>query len=783
MFHSNLAQNNRAQSLLDHALPLDEAEENGLGEIIDAVLGFLRRQYALIILCAILGLVASIGYLRVAVPTYTAHAKVLFGNPKAQFVQQQSLLAETPVDVAEIESQVEILKSKAVAGAVIDQLKLAEDPDFRAPAPNWRSKAKLWLGAALPDRDPDPADRLIEEFEKRFTAERLGHSTVIEITFSASSAERAAEIANAIASTYIKEQLSAKLEANRTATAWLHDRLKDVGDQALSAERSVDEFKSQNNIVAASGKSMDEEQVADLNNRLVAARAQTSDAAARVKRLQAVLLAGDGADSTSISNIDASGSDVLSSSIINTLRQQYFELARREYEWSAKYGKDHSAVVNIRTEMKAVRGSLLDEVRRLAEIGKSDLELAKQRQQEIENQLARAISQSRTAKSAELTMRALENNAKGYRALYESFLQRYMGSVQQESFPISEARLISPAAPPQNKSKPKTGLVLALGMIGGLALGGAFGFLREVMDRVFRTSAQIEAALQLPCLSLVPVVRASDQRKLARATAKAEKLLARAGTGADKDSGPRLLARKPAMYWAGTTMPLSRFAESIRAVKIAIDMNSVKAANKVIGITSALPGEGKSTVAVSLAQIIAHPGKRTIIVDCDLRNPSLSTHLTPKATAGLTDVLSGACSLEEAVWTDSKTGMAFLPAAVKGPLSYTSEVLSGDQTKALFDQLREAYDYIVVDLPPLAPIVDVRATTPFIDCFVLVVEWGRTSTNVVQHALHTAPNVYEAVVGTVLNKTDMKAIQRYDNYSRDYYNNEHFVRYAQARVN
>src|SRR6185312_4610380 len=145
MFHSNLAQNNRAQSLLDHALPLDEAEENGLGEIIDAVLGFLRRQYALIILCAILGLVASIGYLRVAVPTYTAHAKVLFGNPKAQFVQQQSLLAETPVDVAEIESQVEILKSKAVAGAVIDQLKLAEDPDFRAPAPNWRSKAKLWL--------------------------------------------------------------------------------------------------------------------------------------------------------------------------------------------------------------------------------------------------------------------------------------------------------------------------------------------------------------------------------------------------------------------------------------------------------------------------------------------------------------------------------------------------------------------------------------------------------------------------------------------------------------
>jgi polysaccharide biosynthesis transport protein len=782
MLHRNLAQNNRALTLLDGALPPDKAEENGLGEVIDVILGFLRRQYALIIVTAMLGSAASLGYLRVATPTYTAHAKVLFGNPKAQFVQQQSLLAETSVDVAQIESQIEILKSKAIADSVIDQLKLAEDPDFRAPGPSWRSRVKTWLGAPLPSSQPDTADRLIEEFEKRFTAERLGHSTVIEITFSASSADRAAEIANTIATTYINEQLSAKLEANRAASAWLHDRLKELGNQALSAERSVNEFKSENNIVAASGKLMDEEQVADLNNRLVAARAQTSEAAARIGRLQAVLTANS-TDSGSISSIDASGSDVLNSPIINSLRQQYFEFARKEFEWSARFGKDHIAVVNIRTEMKAIRASILDEVRRLAEIGRNDLVMAKQRQQEIESQLARAVSQSHTAKSAELTMRELENNAKGYRNLYESFLQRYMGSVQQESFPISEGRLISPAAPPQSKSKPKTGLILALGVFGGIALGAALGFLRDIMDRVFRTSAQIEATLQLPCLSLVPLLKASEQRKIARATAKAEKMLARASATIDKDCGSRNLSRKPAIYWAATTIPLSRFAESIRSVKVAIDLNSVRDSNKVIGITSALPGEGKSTIAFSLAQIIAHPGKRTIVVDCDLRNPSLSTNLAPNATAGLIDVLSGARCLEEAVWTDPKTGLVFLPATVRGPLSYSSEVLSGAQTKKLFDQLRAAYDYVVVDLPPLAPIVDVRATTPLIDCFILVVEWGRTGTDVVQHALRTAPNVYEAVVGSVLNKADMKAIQRYDRYSGEYYNNEHFVRYTRAPAN
>ena len=149
------------------------------------------------------------------------------------------------------------------------------------------------------------------------------------------------------------------------------------------------------------------------------------------------------------------------------------------------------AVVNLRTRMMGIRTSILDEVHRLAESSRSDYEVAKQRQQEIEKQLAQAVSLSRTTNSAELTMRELETNAKGYRSLYESFLQRYMGSVQQESFPISEARVISPAVPPQSKSKPKSALILALGLLGGIALGSALGFLRDTMDRVFRTSAQI----------------------------------------------------------------------------------------------------------------------------------------------------------------------------------------------------------------------------------------------------------------------------------------------------
>jgi len=777
MLQSNMLQSDRTRALQDTVRTREQVEENGLGELVNFALGFLRRQYPVIIFTAVLALSVSAIYLRITPPTYTAQVRVLFGNPKAQFVQQQSLLAaEASIDTTQLESQMQILKSKAIATSVINQLKLADDPDFKDSGRSLRSvwqRIRGWFGGMPPDLQMGTPDRRMDQivtaFDDRLSAVRLGFSSVIEIGFSASNADRAAEIANAIANAYIIDQLNAKFDASRAATAWLQDRLTELGRQALTAEREVNTFKSQNNIVAAGGKLMDEQQVTELNSRLVAARAQTSEALARLNQLETIL-ASNSTDSMSIGSLDASGSEALSNPIINNLRQQYLENARREVEYSARLGKDHLAVVNLRTQMRGMRASILDEVRRLAETNRSDYDVAKQRQEEVEKQLALAVSQSRTTNSAEPAMRELETSAKGYRNFYETFLQRYMGSVQQESFPISEARVISPAAPPVNKSKPKTGMIVALGLFGGIALGAALGFLRDIMDRVFRTSAQVESTLNLSCLSMVPLLKDTKQRKPPPLAA----------VQGDRELAQRTLSRSSGMYWAATAMPLSRFAESIRSIKLAIDLNPTKTSNKIVGITSALPNEGKSTIAASLAQLIAHAGKRVIIVDCDLRNPSLSANLAPNATAGIIDVLSGARSLEEAIWRDPRTNLAFLPSAKRTPLFHTSEILSSEQTGKLFDKLRASYDYVIVDLPPLAPIVDVRATTPLIDCFILVVEWGRTRTDVVQHALHTAPNVYEALIGTVLNKTDMRAMKRYDSYLNDYYNNEHYTRYGQV---
>ena len=236
--------------------------------------------------------------------------------------------------------------------------------------------------------------------------------------------------------------------------------------------------------------------------------------------------------------------------------------------------------------------------------------------------------------------------------------------------------------------------------------------------------------------------------------------------------GSRTITHRSTVLTTVPNSPLSGFAEAIRSIKLAADLNGKKGSNVIIGITSSLPNEGKSTIAVALAQVVAQVGRRVIVVDCDLRNPSLSRALAPTATIGIIEVLSGECSICEAIWTDPATKMAFLPAVINAKLIDTSEILSSALTEKLFGQLRQSYDYVVIDLPPIIPVVDVRATAHLMDFYFFVVEWGCTKIDVVQHALNTADGVLDKLAGVVLNKANMDDIGRYDAhiyYYKNYY--------------
>jgi succinoglycan biosynthesis transport protein ExoP len=210
--------------------------------------------------------------------------------------------------------------------------------------------------------------------------------------------------------------------------------------------------------------------------------------------------------------------------------------------------------------------------------------------------------------------------------------------------------------------------------------------------------------------------------------------------------------------------PFSGFAESIRALKMSADAQTKRSGARVIGFTSSLPQEGKSTIAAAFGGLAGLVGAKVIVVDCDLRNPALSRYLTPRAKAGLLEVMSGELSVASVVWREPCTGIDFLPAVNVQRLSQTAQLLSAAPMTQLFEDLRSRYDYVVVDLSPLLPVVDVRATTELIDFYFFVVEWGRTQSEVVREALNSARKVYEKTLGFTLNKVNQKAIGRYSSY-------------------
>jgi len=741
---------------IGHESPPQERGE--LDQMVEWAWALLRRQYIVILFCTLLAAAAGVIYLLTASPKYTAHASLILDGRKGHAFAQQSILTDTPTDVAWVESQVNIVTSINIAQRVIKKLHLTELPDFAGNDVDTFSRLRGFIKASPrpPRSEPELTRQAVEVFERSLEASRVGTSYVLDIGFTSSDPERAAQIANSVADIYIVDQLDARFEANQRASNWLQDRANGLRDQASAAENAVVAFKQQNGIVAADGKLMSEQQVADLNAQLLLARGQTAETRARLDRIEAILR------TNSPTTSDATITDALNNPIITKLRQQYLDLVNREAAWSSRYGKNHLAVVNLRNQIYQTRDSILQELKRYAQTYKSDYEIASQRQESLEKDLASAVSQSEKTNRARVELNGLESSARNLRTLYNSFLQHYTESVQQQSFPITEARIISRATRPFEKRSPKSRLILALACLGGFGVGASLGFIREVMDRVFRTAEQVEKTLNAPCVAVIPLVNDPSRIEDTHATSLEES---------------RSIVRDGSVCWMVSEHPLSRFSEAIRAVKLTADLN-IANGHKVVGFTSALPNEGKSTVATALAQLAAQVGGKVIVVDGDLRNPSLSRRFAPNAMLGITDVLSGSHSLDDVTWTDRLGGMTFLPASSKSRLLHTSEVLASEPTRMLFDELRQRYDYTIVDLPPLAPLIDVRATPHLFDGYFLIVEWGQTKYDVVQHAINTAPRVFENLLGVILNKVNMEYIARYEMHRGKYYKNTHFVRYG-----
>jgi succinoglycan biosynthesis transport protein ExoP len=713
---------------------------------------FISRQWRLIALAIVFGAVLGALYIAISPTKYTTQADMIIDTKRVTWTQTEMVNDNRMVEDASVESEIETTKSERVVMSVIRRLHLTEDPEFVGTGQGLARRILTIFHATSPSDNPVP-DISKEELMRRaigvvkdnLRVLRLGRSYIQQIEYTSLSREKAAAVANAFADAYIDDQLQAKFEATRRATEWLQQRIGELRQQASDAYREVQDYKSANNIIiGVDGKLASELELDQLGGALAKARSDTTQARAKLDRISRVL--EQRSDKGNLDIPDPVVTDALSNPVITRLRQQFLDDQGKESEWSSRYGADHTAARNLRAEMAGLQRAIWDEISRIAESYKSELQIAKSQEEAIDKRMHEVFQNSGSTRQSQVRLKELETAANTYRGIYETFLSRFTQSVQQQSFPSTEARVVTFASVPSKPSSPKIALTMALATLCGLGLGVMAAFAREQMSRQIHTRAQIEELLGTSCLAVLPLFK-SDKKVL---------------------NPLRPTKNSPAFQKIIEAAPFSGTAEALRNIKVAIDLHPKGA--KIIGIVSALPGEGKTTIATSFAAFIARGGARTLLIDADLRNPTLTKTLGYSNAPGVLNMVAESCNYKELLISDSKLKLDFLPASARVRTSNSPDILASAAMKDMLKSASAEYDYVLVDLPPILPVVDVKASAHLFDAFLLVTEWGATATTEIVKAVEASPVLSERLLGVVLNKADEKIMRRFEGYSDRRYN-------------
>ena len=438
-------------------------------------------------------------------------------------------------------------------------------------------------------------------------------------------------------------------------------------------------------------------------------------------------------------------SDVTNSPVILRLREQVTELERQESELRTLYGERHPRMLQLRDEKDKVAAAIRNEVGRVARTMENDVRVAASRVASIEAALGGLKNRNTKDRAASVQLAELERVALANRTLYEQLLQRFNETRDQQGIVQADAQVVAMAAPPAVPSSPGPKIFAAAGFTVSLVLGSLLAILLERLDRGLRSAREVETALGLTTLGLVP--RLDRLRRNQR---------------------PHQYLREK---------PLSSYAEAIRGVLTALKLSNPQNPPKVILVTSSLPEEGKTTFAVSLASLVARSQKRVLLIDLDLRHPSVHRELGWQVSAGLVEYMAGERTLQEVVHNDLETGLHFLP--VKAHTTTPTDLLESDRMRQLLQVCRDNYDLIVLDSAPVASVNDTKVAANLADRVVFVVRWGKTIESAARDSLRSLREAGIEPAGAVLAQIDLRKhaqyrygdIGQYYTRSRRYYVN------------
>jgi exopolysaccharide transport family protein len=686
-------------------------------------------------------------------PKYTATATLLLEPRQEQVVDLGAVMSGLPPDATAVDSQVVLLESRVLAKRVADELNLYEDAEFNSalrdesPITEWIDDARTRFMDLLPQGQPagfdleapvtnDPEqERVVASLLGSLSVRRQGLTYAMDISVTSEHRRKAARIANAYAEAYLLEQYESKFEATQRATNWLSGRLQSLAQEVQAAESAVEAYRSQAGLLNAEGSTLTEQQVSDLNGQIILAQTELAGARAELDQVRRQIAAGRQEE---ISVVQAND-------IIGSLRGQRSAAIQERADLLSRYREQHPEVINIDRQIADIDREIEQEANRIVAGLESEVVVLEQRLVSLESSQNSFRGQLSENNQQTVRLRELERDAQAKRTLYESFLNRSMQTSEQETLLEPDARIISPAPIPGRASSPnlKLNLLLGLAFAGVAGLATVFGI--DAFDRGIHSTIQAERILGVPALGLIPTV----PKKYVKQGRAADYVL-------DK--------------------PLSGYAESLRSLRASLLFTRGRSASKVVTITSALPGEGKTTTSLALARVSAMLGSPTIVVDADIRRRSLTKSNGLQPAAGLMELLRGEATLRDVVVRDQNTGLDILPLSATNVRA--TDIFGRQEMKSLLQQLRDFYELVVIDTPPALPVAETRILATHVDSVVLVARWRKTPREVVLAALNDLQQAQAPIAGIALIQVDVSKESRYGETYGKYYHNSYKKYYS-----
>jgi exopolysaccharide transport family protein len=723
------------------------------------VLAILKRRKVLIL--GVMFVVTSLAMLVVSqvTPLYRAEAKLVVEKSRQNIAPIQAVVQGLNPDYLTNETEAAVLTSRELAAKAVDRLNLINNPLYN---PELRPVEKGLVGTIAdpveafisaqiirPMREtllgvqerPAETPTLSAEEKRRLITQNavdtyLGglsvaasdRSRVIAVQFVSSDPRMAALGANTTAELYILDQLTSKGETTSRASDWLTQRVNELRQRVIDSEQKLDAYRRQTGIVDTGGASIYQAQLARLNEELVLARTKLAEAQARAQQVQQQLKLG---------SLDTAAA-VLDSKLIQSLRDQEALVSRKLAELKTQLREGHPQIKLTEHELEDLRAKIASEVQKIGANLGNELDVARVRVQNLESEMATLQHTVEKQNEAEVNIRSLDSEAKANKQLYETLLNRLKETNVQEDSTVqqADARIISRATVPSQPFYPRRDLMVMAALVVSAVLGMGLALVVEFLDSGFRSLSQVEMVTGMPTLALIPSLRGTDREH-----------------------------RRP--HEIAVERPNSGYGEAIRTIRTGLLLTQVDRPPRTVMVCSAVPGEGKTSLALSLGCSAARSAQKAIVIDCDLRHSSLHNYLGCPNKVGLTDYLAGQTSLEDVVEIDPRSGVHFITAGSRAPNPV--DLLGSQEMKKLLVRLASLYDLVVLDSPPLLPVSDALVLARVVDKTIYAIRWEKTKRETAMSGLKVLLDAGADIIGVVLTQVDLRKHATYDYSDSGYY--------------